>query len=111
MSLLSKIVLRDIHYFHILEQKDILYCQADGSYTKFFLSNQQELVISKNLKSIEQDLVGFDFFRCHHSYLVNLHHVKQIERNKNNQIVLSNNKKLPLTMKKRSLLMKAIVVI
>ncbi|WP_298518840.1 LytTR family DNA-binding domain-containing protein [uncultured Kordia sp.] len=57
---------------------NILYCEAAGSYTTIHLRNNQQLLFSRNLKSIENMLEHSDFFRVHRSYLVNLQNVKKV---------------------------------
>ncbi|WP_373517992.1 LytR/AlgR family response regulator transcription factor, partial [Pricia sp.] len=56
---------------------DIIYCEADGSYTTLYLSGKQKQVISKNLKDFENLLSGSGFCRVHNSHLINLSHVKK----------------------------------
>lgn len=56
---------------------NILYCEAAGSYTIIHLKTKQQLMISKNLKQVEEMLENTDFFRVHRSYLANF---KQIQK-------------------------------
>ncbi len=64
----------------ILTIADIIYLEADGPYTVFFLQNRDKLVSSKNLKEYEEILGDHGFFRTHHSYLVNLEHIRKYVR-------------------------------
>lgn len=51
---------------------NILFCKADGSYSDIFLKNGKKLKISKNLKKISEFLPDQVFFRCHHSFIINI---------------------------------------
>jgi two-component system LytT family response regulator len=75
-----KIVLRDADNFHIVLVSEILHCQAEGSYTRFFLEDGQEILVSKNLKEYEKLLEGQGFFRPHHSHLVQLDSIVRINK-------------------------------
>ncbi len=101
----DKIILKDINSIHILVAKDIIYCKAERSYTRFFLQDTSELLISRNLKNYEQALSSLGFFRTHHSYLVNLTHIRQIKKNNNSKITLSNNVSIPVSKRKRDTLL------
>ncbi|AXG67969.1 transcriptional regulatory protein YehT [Kordia sp. SMS9] len=55
----------------------IVYCEASGSYTNVYLRSGEQVMISKNLKSVEELLEHKDFFRVHRSFLVNVKQVKK----------------------------------
>jgi two-component system LytT family response regulator len=60
---------------------DIKYCQACGNYTKFFLSNGDTYMSSKNLGDYEHPpLDGSHFFRVRNSYIVNMRFVARIDK-------------------------------
>lgn len=54
---------------------EILWIEADRSYSKIYLSRGRSLVISFNLAIVERKLPETDFMRIHRSYIVNLKHV------------------------------------
>ncbi len=55
--------------------KEILYCEADNSYTVFHLIGGKTVIASRTLKDFEPILNPCGFFRIHNSYLINLEHV------------------------------------
>ena len=67
----KQIVLKDIEKTYFIKMNDILYCEAEGSYTKFFLTNAEPIFVSRNLRSYEELLAPAGFIRTHHSCLVN----------------------------------------
>ena len=74
--LLKKIAIRDTKSgMSFILVSDILFCESQNNYTKFYLSNGQCLTSSKTLKRIDELLSGRPFFRVHHSYLVNLNEI------------------------------------
>jgi two-component system LytT family response regulator len=104
----QKIALKDINGIKITKIKDILYCEANGPYTTFFIENEKEVTVSKNLKEYEELLGGFNFVRCHHSYLVNLAKVKLIDKADGLIIHLENNAQIPISFRKKEEILNAI---
>ena len=94
-----------------VEVSDILYCESDGSYASFFLNGQQKpLVISRSLREIEELLNNpAHFFRCHNSYLINLHHIKKIIRAENAELIMRNERSIPVARAKKQALMQWVV--
>lgn len=63
---------------HLIHPSDILFCQADGSYTKFHLENNKSLILSKSIKHAEQLLISNEFLRIHRSYIINTTKVNKL---------------------------------
>jgi two-component system LytT family response regulator len=84
-----------------VQTNEIVYCESDSNYTTFFLVNGEKIVISKTLKDVEEILEGDDFFRIHASYLVNMKHVQKFTRGDGGFVVMSNNKQLSVSRKKK----------
>lgn len=60
-----------------IKQQDILYIEADGSYSIITLLDGKKHVASRNLKYIEALLDSSIFYRCHQSFIINLKEVKK----------------------------------
>jgi two-component system, LytTR family, response regulator len=60
-----------------IKTTDIIRCEANGSYTKFFLNNKETILVSRNLKEFEEMLPKREFFRIHESHIINLPYVKK----------------------------------
>jgi two-component system LytT family response regulator len=69
---------------------DIVHCTADGSYTRVFMNDKSEILISKTLGDVEELLSEYNFFRIHHSTLINLKQVKKYIRGDGGDVVMSN---------------------
>jgi len=70
---------------------DIIYCQADGSYTTLFLRGKPKQLICKKLIEFEHLLAESGFFRVHHSSLINLKHVQKYIRGEGGYVILTDN--------------------
>lgn len=95
----DRIALREQHSVHIVPHKDIIYCEAERSYTRFYLSDGRTLVISGALKDFADVLPEARFFRAHHSYLVNTSYVTRYD--KNGILQLTGGAEVPVAVRKR----------
>jgi two-component system LytT family response regulator len=73
---------------------EIIYCTADGSYTRVSMLDKSEILLSKTLGDVEELLTEYHFFRIHHSTLINLKQVKKYIRGEGGEVVMSNGKSL-----------------
>lgn len=80
---------------------DIVYCEASGNYTTFFLRDDRKYVVSKTLKEYENLLANHQFFRIHHSYLVNLKEIVKYTRGEGGFVTLTNGVNLDVSKRKK----------
>lgn len=85
---------------------DIVRCEADGNYTHFVLSSGETLLISRTLKEYDRLLSSMDFIRVHNSHLVNLDHVKRYKRGEGGEVVMSDNREIPVSRRKKNELIR-----
>ncbi|MDF1695159.1 MAG: LytTR family DNA-binding domain-containing protein [Saprospiraceae bacterium] len=104
----NKIILKDQDSMHLIQVKDIIYCFAEGSYTNFMLTEKRKIITSTNLKEYEQLLLPYNFLRCHHSYLVNLHHVVALKKQDGGYLETSDQSQLPISTRKKATIIEKI---
>jgi two-component system LytT family response regulator len=80
---------------------DIIYCESSGPYTKFILKQPDKIVTSKHLKEYEDLLSGYNFFRIHKSYLVNLQEIEKYIRGDGGQLIMSNGAALTVSKQRK----------
>ena len=97
----KKIVLNDKRNTYFVKVSDILFCEADGPYTKFFLHEEQPILVSKNLKDFDELLSGQGFIRTHHSYLVNTSKIKMLDKKDGGLLILSGGHHVPVSQRKK----------
>lgn len=92
-----------------VETADIMFCESDGSYVSFHLANRAKpLLVSRSLREVEELLNNPLFFRAHNSFLINLKHIQKIVRADGGEIVMRNNRSLPVSRSKKATLMQVI---
>jgi len=89
---------------HLVSLAEILYLEADGSYT-YVVTSAHRYMVSRGLKDLGAGLEGKGFFRTHRSYLVNLQHVQRIGTA---TIHLSADLELPLSRYRRVALLEVV---
>jgi two-component system, LytTR family, response regulator len=80
---------------------EILYCEAQGNYTSVVLQDGKKIIASRTLGDFESQFAGKNFFRIHHSYLINLSRVKEFQRHEGGYVMMENNIKLEVSQRKR----------
>jgi two-component system, LytTR family, response regulator len=81
--------------FSVINPDEIIICKAEGYCTCIYLEGKNTISSSRNLKYIEGLLPYCNFMRVHHSYLINLNHVKGYSHQE--EILLTDNNKAPLS--------------
>jgi two-component system LytT family response regulator len=104
----KQIVLKDSEASYFVKVTDILYCEAEGSYTKFYLQNSTPVVISKNLSIYEELLALYGFIRTHHSYLVNPAKIKMYDKTDGGILVLHSGHSVPVSHRKKEYVMQVL---
>lgn len=99
----ERIALPTIDGLIMVDTKDILYCESENNYTRFHLQNGKNIFISKTLKKTELLLHDKNnFFRIHHSFLINLDYVKQYIKGSGGEVMMANDKILSVSRTKRA---------
>lgn len=97
----KRIALSNSDGIHLLDISDIIRCESDDNYTKFFVKNRKTILISKTLKEYEELLTEHDFVRIHQSHLINLAYVKQYVKKDNGFVLMTDGSQLPISQRKK----------
>jgi two-component system LytT family response regulator len=97
----KKIILSTSEGMHIVSTDDIIRCESDDYYTKFFFLNATSILISKTLKQNEAILSDFNFIRPHKSHLINIKYIKSYLKVDGGYILMTDGSKIPVSRRKR----------
>jgi len=101
----KKLLLRTSDSIYLLDTKEIIRCESEGSYTTFFTTDNRKLIVSKGIKEYDDLLCSYGFFRIHQSHLINMSCFK--EYNKRDDVaVLKDNSRIPVATRKKEQLLK-----
>lgn len=95
--------LRDGYEFVMPEE--IIYLEAEGSYTRVNFSDKKQLLVSRSIGDIAEMLPAELFARIHHSYIVNIECVTHYLRTDGGFVQLKNGTKLMVSKSKKNELM------
>ena len=98
---IKKIVLSTMEGMHVVDINNIIRCESDDYYTKFFLKDKKMIMVSKTLKENEKLLSEHNFIRPHKSHLINLKYVKSFLRPDGGCILMTDGSNVPVSRRKR----------
>jgi len=94
---LNKIALEVPKGIRFVSHEDILFFEADGVYTKVYLQNGKTELICKTLKHFSEQLSNKPlFYKPHRSFLINLKYMSEVTKKDGLQVIMSNNKSIPI---------------
>lgn len=70
------------------------YCEAEGHYTRFVMTDRSEVRVMESISDLVEELSEKNFVKCHRSYLCNLDNVKQIARD---HVIFDNGDAVPIS--------------
>ena len=76
----TRFLLNSVEDIRIIKFDEVVCCIAESNYTRIHLADGSKVVASKTLKEFETILHKSNFFRIHHSYLINLNFVQRINK-------------------------------
>jgi len=101
----QKIALPQREGYEFVDVSSIIYCSAEGAYTKVLMTDKKTFLISRTLGDVEELLPPEMFQRIHHSSLVNVEYISQFLRTDGGYVVLKNGEKLSVSKTKKEMLM------
>ncbi|MFY7814740.1 MAG: LytR/AlgR family response regulator transcription factor [Chryseobacterium taeanense] len=104
----KKIALSTSEGTHLFEIKDIIRCESEDNYTRFYIKNHKTVIISKTLKEYEELLAEHDFERIHQSHLINLNELKSYIKKDGGFVIMSDSSQLPVSQRKKERLQELI---
>ncbi|MBL7749092.1 MAG: response regulator transcription factor [Chitinophagaceae bacterium] len=87
--------------FQVIPISDIIYCEAENTYTNIHLKDNKKILASRPLADYELLLEDSLFFRIHKSSLVNMKHIKEYQKGEGGVVLMSNGKSLEVSRRKK----------
>jgi two-component system, LytTR family, response regulator len=97
----QRIALSNADGIHLFEVNDIVRCESEDNYTKFYIKNSKPILISRTLKEYEELLTEHGFVRIHQSHLINLAFLKSFIKKDGGYVIMSDNSNLPISQRKK----------
>ncbi|HBS88936.1 MAG: hypothetical protein A2W91_05785 [Bacteroidetes bacterium GWF2_38_335] len=91
--------------YSFIDASDISYIEAEGRYSNIHFINQAPILITRSLGEMEAQIGSDEFFRAHHSSIINLNHI-QFFNSREGYIQMQNGEKVILSRRKRDEFLK-----
>jgi two-component system LytT family response regulator len=92
-----KIALQQQHEIRYVDVADIVRCEADNSYTSFYLISGDRIVVSRSIKEYTDLLKPIGFLRTHQSHIVNIIYIKSWIKEDGGALLLVTGDKVPVS--------------
>jgi two-component system LytT family response regulator len=91
--------------FVFLRFDEIEALEGEGSYTRIFKTDGGQMLVTRLLRDLEQQLIGTgNFLRCHRSHIVNMQYATKWQKSDGGSIVLQSGRQVPVNKESRDLL-------
>lgn len=107
----KRIALSTSDGIHLFEISDIIRCESEDNYTKFYIKNSKPVLISKTLKEYEELLTEHGFERIHQSHLINLNYLKSYIKKEGGYVIMADESHLPISQRKKERLQEILKTI
>jgi len=87
--------------YEFVDPTAIIRVESEGNYSTVFFTDGKELMISKNLKYLEDRLINLNFFRPHNSHLINCSYIAKYQRVDGGLIEMGDGFQVPLSRRKK----------
>ncbi|RZJ53784.1 MAG: response regulator transcription factor [Flavobacterium sp.] len=97
----KRIALSTSDGIHLFEVSDIIRCESQDNYTKFYIKDHKPVLIAKTLKEYEDLLGEQGFERIHQSHLINLAYLRSYIKKDGGYAIMADNTHLPISQRKK----------
>ena len=81
--------------------KDIMRFEAKGSYTTIYLTNNDEIIATRNIKEYEELLPAAIFCRVHNSHIINLHKIQKYHKGRGGYVIMEDGSNIEVASRRR----------
>ena len=105
----KRIVLPTSDGFEVFKIDDIIRCEAEGCYTRFYIENiDSQVLVSTSLGVYDKLLSDLYFCRVHNKHLVNLKHIKKYVRSKGGHIIFDDGTNVAISERRKKAFLEKI---
>jgi two-component system, LytTR family, response regulator len=86
---------------NIVQVAEIVRLESLSNYTKFYISDGKQIVVSKTMGEFEELLLQHNFFRVHRSHIINLNHLRHFHKNNEAWVEMKDGTRAEVSDRKR----------
>ncbi|MEO6219288.1 MAG: LytTR family DNA-binding domain-containing protein [Ginsengibacter sp.] len=104
----DKIAISTSEGIEFISIKNILHIESKSNYSKIYLYENRNIMVSRILKDFEEMLLPYNFYRVHNSHLINLNYIKKYIRSKGGHVMLQDGTLIDISRRKKEEFLKMI---
>ncbi|NJL77366.1 MAG: response regulator transcription factor [Saprospiraceae bacterium] len=85
---------------------DIIRLEADDNYTHIFMIGGERMTASKTIKSYEELLAPFNFYRVHKRHIINLNYMRKFVKGDGGYLIMDDSIKIEVSRRRRPAFME-----
>jgi len=104
----SRIAIPSQDAIQFVQLADIVYLEAESNYTSIYMQEAERIFVARTLKDYEDLLPANQFFRIHHSFIINTNHMRKYVKGDGGQVLMSNGKMIDVSRRRKEEFIKMI---
>lgn len=97
----SSMIVPDLNGYNVLRVGEIVHCESENNYTRFYMEDGRNLLATSPLKYYEKLLPGQLFFRIHKSHLIQRKYIRRVEKGDGGLVEMEGGEKLPVSRRRK----------
>jgi two-component system LytT family response regulator len=102
----SKMSISALDGTYFVNIRDIIRFEAEDNYTHIFLNNSERITASKTIKSYEDLLAPFNFYRVHKRHVINLNYMRKFVKCDGGYLIMDDGIKIDVSRRRRPAFME-----
>ena len=102
----TKMSISALDGIYFVNIKDIVRFEAEDNYTHIFLDNGERITASKTIKSYEDLLIPFNFYRVHKRHVINLNYMRKFVKGDGGYLIMDDGIKIEVSRRRRPAFME-----
>jgi two-component system LytT family response regulator len=102
----TKMSISAVDGIYFVSIKDILRFEAEDNYTHIFLSNGDRITASKTIKSYEEMLAPYNFYRVHKRHVINLNYMRKFVKGEGGFVIMDDKMEIEVSRRRRPAFME-----
>ena len=102
----SKMSISALDGVYFVNIKEIIRLEAEDNYTHIFLQSGDRITASKTIKSYEDMLAPFSFYRVHKRHVINLNFMRKFVKGDGGYLIMDDGIKIEVSRRRRPIFME-----
>lgn len=102
----TKMSISAVDGIYFVSIKDIMRFEAEDNYTHIYLSNGDRITASKTIKSYEEMLAPYNFYRVHKRHVINLNYMRKFVKGEGGFVIMDDKMEIEVSRRRRPAFME-----